>query len=78
MACQHIATVSQITKQTASRKSILYSLAAACDMHGRWPLDRSLLAVMSGLSERALRENLRKLREQGLVEVIDDVAWLRL
>lgn len=69
MACQHIATITQIERLSASRKSILYSLAACCDSHGNWPLDRQTLRRMAGLSERSLRDNLTHLREKGMVTI---------
>lgn len=70
MSVRHLALVVDLTGLSPSCKLLLYALAIAATPDGHALVTNTELQRSTGLSERAIRDNMAKLRKTGTVRTL--------
>jgi hypothetical protein len=70
MSVRHLALVADLVGISPSCKLLLYGLAIGATPDGHSLLTGSELRTLTGLSERAIRDNMAKLRKVGTIRTL--------
>lgn len=71
MSAKHLAAAADIQGLPPTCKLVMYALAMAADWHGYARVTNAQLQRLTGLSERAVRQNCRHLQSLGIILPID-------
>jgi DNA-binding Lrp family transcriptional regulator len=68
MSVRHLALVADLLDVPPTSKLMLFAMAANADSRGWTTIGNGPLRKATGLSERTVRDTLKKLREDGYIE----------